>query len=68
MKKFRSLWKIIFGRTTVLVLLMLAQAVVLFGGFAILDNSIWAINYIVAVLAVIILMYVVNAKHLFPKD
>ena len=44
MKKLRSLWKIIFGRTTVLILLMLAQAVVLFGGFAVLDSSIWAIN------------------------
>lgn len=63
MKKLRSLWKIIFGRTTVLILLMLAQAVVLFGGFAVLDSSIWAINYIVTLLAVIILMYVVNARQ-----
>ena len=63
MKKLKGLWKIIFGRTAILVFLMVIQAVILFGGFAVLDNKILIVNYGVGILAVIILMYVLNARQ-----
>ncbi|MDO4546442.1 MAG: PLDc N-terminal domain-containing protein, partial [Bacillota bacterium] len=63
MRKLRSLWKIVFGRTTILILLMLVQFIIIFGGFAILDNKIWYINYMVGILAVIILMYLINTRQ-----
>ena len=63
MKKLKGLWKIIFGRTAILVFLMVIPAVILFGGFAVLDNKILIVNYGVGILAVIILMYVLNARQ-----
>ena len=63
MKKLKGLWKIIFGRTAIPVFLMVIQAVILFGGFAVLDNKILIVNYGVGILAVIILMYVLNARQ-----
>ena len=63
MKKLKGLWKIIFGRTAILVFLMVIQAVILFGGFAVLDNKILIVNYGVGILAVIILMYVLNTRQ-----
>ena len=63
MRKLRGLWKIIFGRTTMLVVLMAIQFVVLFGGFAILDSQMLSINYIISILAVIILMYLINTNQ-----
>lgn len=63
MSRLRGLWKVIFGRTTILVLLMFIQAVILFGGFVILDRQVWIINYIVGFLAIIILMYIMNVRQ-----
>lgn len=63
MRKLRGLWKIIFGRTTILVLLLLVQLLALFIGFAILDNKIIILNYAFGFLAIIILIYVVNARQ-----
>lgn len=63
MSRLRGLWKVIFGRTTILVLLMFIQAVILFGGFVILDRQVWIINYIIGFLAIIILMYIMNVRQ-----
>lgn len=63
MQKLRGLWKIIFGRTTLLVLLLLIQALVLFGGFIILGRQVLIMNYMSGFLAVIILMYILNVKQ-----
>lgn len=63
MRKLRGLWKIIFGRTTILVLLLLIQVLVLFGGFIILDRQILIMNYMAGFLAVIILMYLLNVRQ-----
>jgi len=60
--KLRGLWKIIFGRTAILIFLMAIQVVVLFGGFAILESKIVILTYLTGILAVIILMYLVNSK------
>lgn len=61
-QKLRGLWKIIFGRTAILIFLLAVQLIVVFGGFAILENKIVFLTYLVGILAVVILMYLVNSK------
>lgn len=63
MKKLRGLWKIIFGRTAILVGLMLLQIAVLLGGFAILGKHIIVFNFLLGILGVIILIYILNARQ-----
>lgn len=63
MRRLRGLWKIIFGRTTILVLLLFIQVMILFGGFMILDRRILVFNYMCGFLAVIILMYLLNVRQ-----
>lgn len=63
MKRLRGLWKIVFGRTAILVFLMALQALVLFGGFAILDKQIIVLNYMVGFLAAVLLIYLLNARQ-----
>ena len=60
-RKFRGLWKIIFGRTTILIFLLVVQLAALFAGFAILDNKVIIMNYALGFLSVVVLIYVVNA-------
>ena len=63
MRRLRGLWKVLFGRTAIFIGLLLIQAVILFGGFALLDRQILLLNYGVGFLAVVILMYVLNDKQ-----
>jgi len=63
MNKFKGLWKIIFGRTAILIALMLLQAFIIFGGFALLGNKLIVFNYCIAMLAIVILMYVLNTRQ-----
>ena len=63
MRRLRGLWKIIFGRTTILVLLLFIQVMILFGGVMILDRQILVFNYMCGFLAVIILMYLLNVRQ-----
>lgn len=63
MNKVKGLWKIIFGRTAILILLMLLQAFAIFGGFALLGSKSLIFNYGIGALAIIILMYVLNARQ-----
>ena len=44
LEKLKKFWKLIFGRTGILVFLLLVQAVILFGGFALIDKSAWIVN------------------------
>ena len=62
-RKFRGLWKIIFGRTTILIFLLVVQLAALFAGFAILDNKVIIMNYALGFLSVVVLIYVVNARQ-----
>ena len=55
--RLSGLWKIIFGRTTILIVLLLLQVLVLCGGFVILGRRILIMNYAVGFLEVFILMY-----------
>lgn len=61
-QKLKGVWKLLFGRTTIFAVLILAQAVLLFGGFAIIDKNILIINQIVGIVAVIILLYLLNTN------
>ena len=35
-EKIRGLWKVLFGRTTIFILLILIQGLILFGGFVVI--------------------------------
>ena len=61
--RLSGLWKIIFGRTTILIVLLLLQVLVLCGGFVILGRRILIMNYAVGFLEVFILMYIVNNRQ-----
>ena len=59
LKKF---WKLIFGRTTILAVLIIAQLLLLFGGFAVLSVKVVMIQYLVAFFVIAILMYLLNSR------
>ena len=63
MRKLKGLWKLLFGRTTILVVLLLAQIAVLMGGFALLDKYVFLFNYILGMLVLIVLLYILNARQ-----
>lgn len=63
MEKLRKLWKLIFGRTGIFILLLLVQAIILFGGFSIINNKVWIVNYVIGILAVVILIYILNVRQ-----
>ena len=44
MRKIRGLWKLLFGRTTILILMLLVQVVALVGGFVLLDKYVFIFN------------------------
>ena len=52
----------LFGRTTLFVLLLLVQFLILFGGFIVLGSRIIVIHYVMAVLAVLILIHLLNSE------
>ena len=63
MRKIRGLWKLLFGRTTIFVLLILIQLIVLFGGIFVLDEKVIVLNNVVGVIAAVIIVYLVNIQQ-----
>lgn len=61
-EKLKGLWKILFGRTTIMVVLVLIQIILLFGGAAILGSKIIVANNIVGVISVVLLIYILNVQ------
>ena len=61
-KKLKGLWKLLFGRTTMFVLLLLVQATVLLGGALYLGSKVIVANYIIGIGTVLILIYLLNAR------
>ncbi|MDO4393475.1 MAG: cardiolipin synthase [Bacillota bacterium] len=59
---FKRFWKLVFGRTTILAVLIITQIVLLFGGFAVLSSRVMAIQYCVVFLVIAILMYLLNSR------
>lgn len=62
-EKIKGLWKILFGRTTIFILLILVQIVIIFGGAAVLGSKVLVANNIIGVLSVIIIIYLLNAHQ-----
>ena len=58
MRKIRGLWKLLFGRTTILILMLLVQVVALVGGFVLLDKYVFIFNYLLGFISLIILLYI----------
>lgn len=63
MRKLKGLWKLLFGRTTLIALLILFQVAVLVGGFAILDQYVFIFNYLLGFVSLIVLLYILNARQ-----
>ena len=61
-RRLKGLWKLLFGRTTMFVLLLLIQSAVLFGGSVVLGMKILAINHAIGILAVLLLIHILNAQ------
>ena len=62
-ERIRGLWKVLFGRTTIFVFLILIQLAVIIGGIGLLGKKeILIANYVVGVLAIIILIYLINNR------
>ncbi|MDO4518660.1 MAG: phospholipase D-like domain-containing protein, partial [Bacillota bacterium] len=62
-KKIKGLWKILFGRTAILALLIMIQALVFVLGVLVLDSTIIIANNITGILSVLILIYLVNNRQ-----
>ncbi|MCQ2545431.1 MAG: cardiolipin synthase [Clostridia bacterium] len=60
--RIKGLWKVLFGRTTIFVVLILIQILILFGGMAVLGTKVIIANNIIGVLSVIILIYLLNVR------
>ena len=61
--RIKGLWKVLFGRTTIFVFLIVIQLAVIIGGIGILGmKEVLVANYIVGVLAIIVLIYLINNR------
>ncbi len=63
MKYIKGLWKILFGRTTMLALLLVVQTVVLVGGFALLEQQVFILNQMMGIVSFIIIFYLLNHRQ-----
>ena len=63
MGRIRGLWKLLFGRTTIFVVLILIQIAVLFGGVYLLDEKVIVLNYVVGVIAAVVIIYLLNIQQ-----
>ncbi len=62
LRRLGGLWKLLFGRTTMFVLLLLIQAMALLGGSYFLGSKVIVINYVIGFLSVLILVYLLNSN------
>lgn len=60
--RIKGLWKVLFGRTTIFIVLILIQILIIFGGVAVLGTKVIIANNIIGVLSVIILIYLLNTN------
>lgn len=63
MRKIKGLWKLLFGRTTLLIVLLLIQVVILTVGFALLDRYVWVFNSGLGFISLFVLFYIINARQ-----
>ena len=63
-ERIRGLWKVLFGRTTIFIFLILIQLFVLIGGIGFIGaKEALAANNVVGVLAIIVLIYLINVRQ-----
>lgn len=62
-RKLKGLWKLLFGRTTLLALLILIQIMILVGGFAVLEEQFFILNQTGGIIVLVILFYILNNKQ-----
>lgn len=60
MRKLKGLWKLLFGRTTIIVVLILLQMAFLIGGYKVLEQKILLVNQLMGVVALLIVFYLLN--------
>lgn len=63
MKKLNGLWKLLFGRTTLLALLLLIQIIILALGVALLEKQFYILNQASGVIAFVILFFILNGQQ-----
>ncbi len=63
MRHIKGFWKLLFGRTTLLALLLIVQVVVLVGGFAVLEHQVLLLNQLMGVISFIIIFYLLNHRQ-----
>ena len=61
--KIGGITRLIFGRTTLFLLLLLIQVLILFGGFFLLGEKVILMNYLAGLVAIIIMIYLVNSRR-----
>lgn len=63
MNRIKGLWKLLFGRTTLIAVLLLVQAAFLIGGFAVLKEHVFLFNQVLGVVSLVILFYILNHRQ-----
>lgn len=61
-EKIRGLWKVLFGRTTIFVFLILIQLAVIVVGIGLIGTKVLVANNVVGVLSIIVLVYLINVR------
>ena len=61
--RIKGLWKVLFGRTTIFVFLILIQLIVIVAGIGFLGTKVLVANNIVGVLSIIVLIYLINVRQ-----
>ena len=59
-KKIKGLWKVLFGRTTIFIVLLFIQIAAILAGFAVLGTRIIIANNIVGVFSIVLIVYLLN--------
>ena len=63
MRHIKGLWKLLFGRTTLLAVLILIQIAILVGGFSLLEEQFFILNQAGGIIVLVILFYILNNKQ-----
>ena len=61
--RIKGLWKVLFGRTTIFVFLILIQLIVIIMGIGFLGTKVLVANNVVGVLSIIVLIYLINVRQ-----
>ncbi|MGX8774314.1 MAG: cardiolipin synthase [Bacillota bacterium] len=60
--RIKGLWKVLFGRTTIFVFLILIQLAVFIVGIGFVGTKVLVANHVIGVLSIIVLIYLINVR------